>query len=241
MLRYEGILKFSLVPSIIFFLLSLAAVALTTTYWILGDWIVPRYISVVTTQFNDRTQQYVTDDTIVYFTNGDTDATIVSGCLNLTAAVLALIAWSSLRKPDMDSQLNTNKRRFWILSVVVVTVVGAIMALVAIILDYTKRGNDRWGCTSERLAMGGKMNTNLYCTREMAACNYQARFLTGKHRTNADIVCNCATATKWMQIILILVGLFTMTLFALQARIRRTTRSTQSKEVPTPPRAEVII
>ena len=107
MLRYEGILNFSLVPSIIFFILSLASVALTTTYWIFGDWIVPRYINIVTSEFDDRAQQYVTDETIVYFTNEDTDATIVSGCLNLTAGVLALIAWSSLRKPDMDSQLNT--------------------------------------------------------------------------------------------------------------------------------------
>ncbi|KAI1584358.1 hypothetical protein PtrEW13061_008467, partial [Pyrenophora tritici-repentis] len=230
MLRYEGILKFSLVPSIIFFLLSLASVALTTTYWIFGDWIVPRYINVVTTEFDDRAQRYVTDKTIVYFTNEDTDATIVSGCLNLTAGVLALIAWSSLRKPDMDSQLNTNRRRFWILSVVVMTVAGSIMALVSLILHYTKRGSDRWGCTSERAMMGGELNTNLYCPREMAACNYQPRFLKGTQRMNADITCNCAVVAKWLQIILIVVGLITMTMFAMQARIRRTTRSMHSKE-----------
>lgn len=101
---YAKILRLALVPSIVFFLLSLVCVALTTHYWIIGDWIVPRGVTVVTSQFDDRLQRYITDDTIVYFTSKDADATIVSGCLNLTAAVIALIAWSMLRKPGMDSQ-----------------------------------------------------------------------------------------------------------------------------------------
>jgi hypothetical protein len=100
---YQKILSLALAPSIVFFLLSLVSVALTTHYWIIGDWIVPRGVQVPT-EFDDRLQQWKTDDTIVYFTDADTDATIVSGCLNLTAAVLALIAWSTLRKPGMDSQ-----------------------------------------------------------------------------------------------------------------------------------------
>lgn len=107
MLRYDNILKFALVPSIIFLLLSVVSVALTTHYWILTDWVIPRGLKVVTSEFNDRLQQYVVDDTIVYFRESPTDATIVSGCLNLTAAVVALIAWSTLRKPDMDSQYNS--------------------------------------------------------------------------------------------------------------------------------------
>lgn len=106
MLRFDSILKFALVPSIIYFLISLVAVALTTHYWILTDWIVPRGLTVVTDQFDDRLQRYVTDETIVYFTDADTDATVVSGCLNLAAAVIALIAWSTLRKPGMDSVIN---------------------------------------------------------------------------------------------------------------------------------------
>ena len=106
MLRYDQILKFALIPSIIFFFISLVSVALTTHYWILTDWVVPRGVKVVTGNFNDRLQQYETDDTIIYFKEAPTDATIVSGCLNLTAAVVALIAWSTLRKPDMDSQYN---------------------------------------------------------------------------------------------------------------------------------------
>jgi maltodextrin utilization protein YvdJ len=103
MMRYDRVLRLALVPSIIFFLLSLVSVALTAHYWIIGDWIVPRFVKVTTNEFNDRIQQYVTDDTIVYFTETDTDVTIASGCLNLTAAIVALIAWSTLRKPGIDS------------------------------------------------------------------------------------------------------------------------------------------
>lgn len=107
MLRFDSILKFALIPSILYLLVSAVAVALTTHYWILTDWVIPRGVVVVTDEFDDRTKQYVTDDTIVYFTDGDTDATIVSGCLNLAAAVIAFIAWSTLRKPGMDTVINS--------------------------------------------------------------------------------------------------------------------------------------
>lgn len=102
-MEYRKLLTLALVPSILFFLLSLVSVALTTHYWIIGDWITPRGVKVQTSTFNDRTQSYTIDETIVYFTENDTDATIVSGCLCLTAAVVALIAWAQLRKPGMDT------------------------------------------------------------------------------------------------------------------------------------------
>lgn len=38
--------------------------------------------------------------------------------------------------------------------------------------------------------MSGKMNTNMYCTREMAACNFQPKYLRGSERSNAAIACN---------------------------------------------------
>jgi hypothetical protein len=101
-MRYDRVLKLALLPSILFFFLSLVSVALTVHYWIIGDWIVPRGIKVPT-DFNERLNQWNTDETIVYFTVAETDATIVSGCLNLAAGIIALIAWSTLRKPDMDS------------------------------------------------------------------------------------------------------------------------------------------
>jgi hypothetical protein len=104
MMRYDTVLRLALVPSIIFLVISLVSVALTAHYWIIGDWIVPRAIKIVTGEWNERLQQYVTEDTIVYFTEADTDATIASGCLNLTAGIVALIAWSTLRKPNIGSQ-----------------------------------------------------------------------------------------------------------------------------------------
>jgi hypothetical protein len=115
MMRFDSVLKFALVPSILYLLVSVVAVALTTHYWILTDWVIPRGVVVATSEFDDRTKQFVTDDTIVYFTDADTDATIVSGCLNLAAAVIAIIAWSTLRKPGMDSVINSVgiSKRIW--------------------------------------------------------------------------------------------------------------------------------
>lgn len=106
-MEYRKVLTLSLAPSILFLLLSFVSVALTTHYWIIGDWITPRGVNVQTSTFNDRTQSYTIDETIVYFTESETDATIVSGCLCLTAAVVAVTAWVQLRKPDMDTQYAT--------------------------------------------------------------------------------------------------------------------------------------
>ncbi|KAH9881526.1 hypothetical protein IAQ61_000252 [Plenodomus lingam] len=227
MMEYGRILRLTLVPTIVFLLLSLVSVALTTHYWIIGDWIVPRGITVTTNEFSQRTQQYVTDDTIVYFTTADADATIVSGCLNLAAAVISLIAWSILRKPGMDSQLAAGKRRFYVIGVIVTSVAGACSALASIVLHYTERGDNQYGCTPERLMMGGKMNTNMYCTREAAACNLQPQYLRGSDRSNAEVACNEALVVKWFQIILIINALIVLAMFSVQARLRRTTRDTR--------------
>jgi hypothetical protein len=86
-MQYEKILRLALLPTILFFILSLASVALTTHYWILGDWIVPRGVRIVTDNYNQRTQTYTVDDTIVFFIDKETDATITSGCLCLIAAI----------------------------------------------------------------------------------------------------------------------------------------------------------
>lgn len=232
MIEYAKVLRLALVPTILFFLLSLVSVALTTHYWIIGDWIVPRGVTVTTNELDQRTQRYLTDDTIVYFTYRDADATIVSGCMNLAAGVIALIAWSTLRKPGMDSQLAAGKRRFYIIGVVVMSIAGACSALASIILQYAEKGDNQYGCHSERLMMGGKMNTNMYCTREMAACNFLSKYLKGHDRTNAAVACNEAVVVKWLQIILIINALIVLTLFGFQARLRRTTRDTRMAKEP---------
>jgi hypothetical protein len=42
--------------------------------------------------------------------------------------------------------------------------------------------------------MSGKMNTNQYCTREMAACNYQPGFVPREDRENTSIACSEAVS-----------------------------------------------
>lgn len=102
-MQYDKILRLALVPTIVFFLLSLVSLALSTHYWILGDWILPKGVSVVT-GFNEQTRTNTIDYTFVYCKDNETNATVASGCLCLSAAVMALIAWSTLRKPGMDTQ-----------------------------------------------------------------------------------------------------------------------------------------
>jgi hypothetical protein len=99
---YENILRLTLVPAILLLLLSFVSVALTTHYWIIGDWILNKGVKVQTDDFIERTQKYRIDETIVYFLQSVTDATIVSGCLCLTAAIVAVVAWVQLRKPGID-------------------------------------------------------------------------------------------------------------------------------------------
>jgi hypothetical protein len=38
--------------------------------------------------------------------------------------------------------------------------------------------------------MSGKLNTNKFCTREMAACNFLPKYASGVDRSNAAIACN---------------------------------------------------
>lgn len=232
-MEYDKILKLALIPSIVFLLLSLVSVALTTHYWIIGDWILSRGVEVPTNNFDERLQQYQMDDTMVWYIGKDTDVTIASGCLNLTAAVVALIAWSTLRKPGMDSQYAAGKRRFWVIAVVVMTVSGAATALASIVLHYTEKGDNDYGCTSETLMMAGKLNTNQFCTREMAACNFLPKFIKAGERGDATVACNETIIVKWFQLVLIINGLLVFSMFGIQARLRRQTRDsreTSSKE-----------
>jgi hypothetical protein len=70
------------------------------------------------------------------------------------------------------------------------TTAGAAAALASLVLHYTDKGNDAFGCTSETLQMSGKLNTNKFCTREMAACNFLPKYSRGSDRSNAAIACN---------------------------------------------------
>ncbi|KAH3957639.1 hypothetical protein HBH98_228690 [Parastagonospora nodorum] len=230
-MQYDKLLHLALVPSIVFFLLSLVSVALTTHYWILGDWIVPRDLRVTTDQFNERTQSFRYDDTIVYYVDRETDSTVAAGCLCFGAAIAGMIAWCTLRKPGMDTQLASGKRRFWVLAVIVMSTAGAAAALASLVLHYTEQGSDADGCSSRTWAVsGGKTNTNKYCTREMGSCNLLPMHLRGADRYNASVACNETVVVKWIQLILLLLALIQLAMFSFQARMRRTTRASRMLE-----------
>lgn len=86
--------------------------------------------------------------------------------------------------------VSKGKRRFWVLAVIVLTATSAAAALASLVLHYTQKGDDAFGCKSETLMMTGKLNTNKECTREMAACNFLPKYLKGDDRSNAAIACN---------------------------------------------------
>lgn len=89
-----------------------------------------------------------------------------------------------------DVDTHKGKRRFWIIAVVVMTISGAATALASIVLHFTEKGDDQYGCTPETLMMAGKFNTNMYCTREMAACNFLPKFIKAGERGQATVACN---------------------------------------------------
>lgn len=74
------------------------------------------------------------------------------------------------------------------------SIAGAVMAIVSLALHYAKMGDDKYGCRQERLMMSGKMNTNIYCTREMAVCSFLPGFVKGSDKQNANVACNEAVS-----------------------------------------------
>lgn len=70
------------------------------------------------------------------------------------------------------------------------TLSGSASALASIVLSYTTKGNDQYGCTTENLNVGGKKITNVYCTREMGACNFLPKYVKGSDRDYASVTCN---------------------------------------------------
>jgi hypothetical protein len=71
------------------------------------------------------------------------------------------------------------------------TLAGAATALVSLILHYTLKGDNQFGCNSERLRMKEEFITNQFCTREMAACSFLPTYLKkSSERGNASVACN---------------------------------------------------
>ena len=99
-MHYRTLLRWSLAPTLILLLISIASMALTTHYWIVGDWLTTRGIAVPNGTTDTRRRNWKI--TIVDYRATATDATIVSECLGLFAGIVSVIAWAKLRHPDMD-------------------------------------------------------------------------------------------------------------------------------------------
>jgi hypothetical protein len=98
-MHHETILRLSLFVSIFLFILCLTTTLLTTVYWILSDWLVFRYITVLSAQ-NKK------NEFLLYYMQTPTDASIVSGCVGMATGVVAFLAWYKLRRADMDFEHN---------------------------------------------------------------------------------------------------------------------------------------
>lgn len=97
---YRQILNLSLAPTILFAILSFVSIVLTSHYWILTDYIVGRWLKR-RSQFPEK-NKYPWDDVIVDYTESSTNATIVSGCLCLAAAINCIVAYFKLKPVTMD-------------------------------------------------------------------------------------------------------------------------------------------
>lgn len=111
MVNYGTILTLSLAPTVLFASLSLVSIFLTSHYWVLTDYFVGRWLKLES-QFPEKTK-FRWDDIIVDYTESSTNATIVSGCLCLGAAVNAIVAYFKLRSKAMDLDYHSvcQKRR----------------------------------------------------------------------------------------------------------------------------------
>jgi hypothetical protein len=98
---FEEVLKMAVIPAISLTVLSFLSIVLTTHYWILGDWTMGRWVPMPS-EFPEKTK-FPVDDVIVDYTESNTQATIISGCLNLAAGVMAICAWKKLKTNKMDT------------------------------------------------------------------------------------------------------------------------------------------
>jgi hypothetical protein len=101
-MEFEKVLQIALIPSISLILLSLLSIVLTTHYWILADYTIPRWMALPS-EFPEQ-NRFPIDDTIVYYTDATVQATIISGCLNLAAGVMAVWSWRKLRSRDLETE-----------------------------------------------------------------------------------------------------------------------------------------
>lgn len=236
-MHFEKAHKLSIIPAVLLCILSVISIILTSAYWILGDWVMGRYVPIPST--HAEKDKWPTNDVIVDYTEASTNATITSACLNLFAACVAIIAWKRLKNHELDSDFNAPLRRFYVIAVYITGATGSIAALAALILHFTDVGKDEWGCTTitgytfQTPAKGIPFD-NLLCSRERGACSFMMPHAKGKDNEGAvNLACNTAVTVKWMQLIMMFTGFATMAMFFFQAKARRHVRWSLHSNAPT--------
>lgn len=104
MMNFRNLLTLSLIPTVIFTLLSLLSILLTATYWIISDYFVGRWLKRPS-QFPEK-NKFQWDDVVVSYTETSTNAIITAGCLCLAAGVNCTLVQdtSSRCKPQAMSE-----------------------------------------------------------------------------------------------------------------------------------------
>jgi hypothetical protein len=183
-MQYETLLKWSMPTTIWLFILSITLTSLTAAYWIIGDFIMPRYTEIFTGNIDPSVPASSLPIKMVEYIASTTDATIVSSCIGLIASVVAFVSWFMLRRRDMDREVNMvwlsavtlqmhninfsqPRRRFWVGVVVLCALATFASALAALILHFTELGPDEFGC---KVISDGRDGQLFYCTREVGAC-----------------------------------------------------------------------
>ncbi|CAI6338346.1 unnamed protein product [Periconia digitata] len=234
-MQFEKAHKLSIVPALILCILSFVSIVLTSVYWILGDWIMGRWVPIPST--HKDSDKWPINDVIVDYTDASTNATIVSGCLNLFAACVAMVAWGKLKNHELDTDFNAPLRRFYVLAVYITGACGSIAALTAFILHYTDSGPDEWSCTTQtgytfQTPQKGIPFDNVLCSREHGACNFIVKNAKADKQGAATAACNTARTVKFLQIILLLISCITMAMFFFQAKLRRHVRWSLHSNAP---------
>jgi hypothetical protein len=99
-MHHRTLLNASLTATIFFLILTLTSVILTVTGWVFGDWFVYRIVKF------DGIQDAQFTSILVFYITSPTDACVVAGTVGLAAAIVCVIAWSRVRKAEMDLEFN---------------------------------------------------------------------------------------------------------------------------------------
>ncbi|KAF2275252.1 uncharacterized protein EI97DRAFT_434476 [Westerdykella ornata] len=254
LMLYRLVLQWSLVPTVLLFILSLACAGLTTFYWVAGDRMITRGIVL-----GASTARFMNLDwtaTIVDYVSSSTDAAIISACLGGLAAVITFMAWSKLRSENIDTDYELPRRRLWVGLSLVVLSASFGSALASFILHFSRKGPDEYGCTTT-LSGSDPSRTDrwIMCTREMAYCRalpmlkkFVEDTATAVQNSAADVraetgvdvnvsndlriegmglvphVCRMAQAVKWLQLLFMGLAATIAVLILTQSVLRRKTR-----------------